>query len=115
MTANPMYADDRRGKTRQRTLLRGRICYGDHSVISMDCVIRNISADGALLSVPGSAPLPSEFTLLHVVEGVSYDAHLAWRKGDLVGVALGDRHDLKGVVEAQLQALRGIWLELAPR
>lgn len=83
--------------------------------MTVECVIRNLSSDGALLVVNSRQALPSEFTLLLVREGISFDATLAWRDGDRVGVELGDRHDLKGVVEAQLGALRAIWLELAPR
>ncbi len=106
---------ERRAIARQRTLLRGRICYGAHSEISIDCAIRNINAQGALLVVPDEQPLPSDFTLIHVTEGISFDSHVIWRHGAYVGVTIGDRHDLKGVVDAQLRALHNIWVALAPR
>ena len=113
MSALPDSHADRRQGQRRRTLVRGRICYGDYGVISLSCTIRNISSDGALLSLRGNPPLPSKFTLLHVLDGVAFDARLAWRKGDLVGVILDDRQDLKGVVDAQVQGLRDMWLALA--
>ena len=106
---------ERRALARQRTLLRGRICYGTHAQISIDCAIRNINSEGALLVVPDEQPLPADFTLLHVTEGISFDSHVIWRHGAYVGVTIGDRHDLKGAVDAQLQALHNIWVALAPR
>ena len=65
--------------------------------------------------VPDAQPLPNDFTLIHVSEGISFDCHIVWRHGAYVGTRIGDRHDLKGVVETQLLALRQIWSALAPR
>jgi hypothetical protein len=107
--------NDRRSMPRQRTLLRGRICYGPGAAISIDCAIRNINAQGALLVVPDEQPLPADFTLIHVTEGISFDSHVIWRHGAYVGVTIGDRHDLKGPIDAQLRALHNIWSALAPR
>ena len=108
-------ATERRDLPRQRTLLRGRVLYGENASISVDCTIRNLTAKGALLLVPDDQPLPAEFTLMDVTEGISFEAHLIWRRANMVGVTLGDRHDLKSVVEAQLRSLREIWMALAPR
>jgi hypothetical protein len=107
--------EDRRRSQRLLTLLTGRICYGESASISLPCVIRNLSPEGALLIAAPDAPIPKTFALLHIPQGVSYDARLTWRIRDRVGVELGDRHDLKGAVEVQLKALRGIWMALAPR
>jgi hypothetical protein len=106
---------ERRATSRQRTLLRGRICYGVQAEISVDCAIRNLNAEGALLVVPDEQPLPADFTLIHVAQGISYDAKVVWRHGGHVGVVIGDRHDLKGVIDGQLRALHQVWSALAPR
>ncbi|MEI6281280.1 MAG: hypothetical protein WCP82_00955 [Alphaproteobacteria bacterium] len=100
--------NDRRANHRQRALLRGRICYGSNAEISIDCAIRNINAQGALLVVSGEQPLPTNFTLIHVTEGTSFDSHGIWRHGAYVGVTIGDRHDLKGPIDAQLRTLHNI-------
>jgi len=80
--------------------LRGRICYGSDAEISIDCAIRNINAQGALLVVPGEQPLPTNFTLIHVTEGTSFDSHVIWRHGAYVRVTIGDRHELQGPIDA---------------
>jgi hypothetical protein len=103
---------ERRAQARQRTLLRGRICYGANYVMSVDCNIRNLNAEGAMLQVPAGQMLPTEFMLLQVVEGAAFEAHTIWRNGAGVGVAFGPRHDLKGVVEESLKPLRAIWAAL---
>jgi len=105
---------ERRMRVRRRTLLSGRICYGDRFVISTDCGIRNLTASGAMLQVSGTQLLPAEFTLLKIAEGVAYDVRIIWRNGVGVGVSLGERHDLKGAVSERLRPLRAIWAALAP-
>jgi hypothetical protein len=62
--------------------------------------VRNIKTQGALLVVPGEQPLPTNFTLIHVTEGTSFDSHVIWRHGACVRVTIGDRHDLQGPIDA---------------
>ena len=114
MDAGPPDGKERRAKPRQRTLLRGRICYGPRHVISVDCGIRNLSEDGAQLRVPANQVLPASFTLLHIVQGLAFDANLAWRRDDLAGVRVSARHNLKDDVDSELRSLRAIWMALAP-
>lgn len=114
MSAAAVTAEDRRTGARRRTLLRGRICHGPDATFSIDCSIKNLTDGGAMVGVPASAELPQTFVLMHVNEGVAYEARLAWRRGDLAGLALGSPFDLKGPVAPEHKALRAIWLALAP-
>lgn len=105
---------ERRAVLRQRTLLRARLCFGPHHSISVDCGIRNLSEHGAQVRLPPQQPLPGDLTLLHVNEGLAFDASVTWRRGDLVGLRFNRRHNLKGDVSDDLRSLRAIWTALAP-
>lgn len=113
MGYEPPIGQERRAQPRQRTLLRGRICYGPRHVISVDCGIRNLSDQGAQVKIPAGQPLPSVFTLLHVVAGLAFDAHLTWRKADLIGVQFEGQHNLKTEISDDFAPLRAIWMALA--
>ncbi|MBI1407371.1 MAG: PilZ domain-containing protein [Caulobacter sp.] len=104
-------AEDRRRTKRQRALLAGKLATGDAS-LTFDCVIRNISADGALVETTSPHLAPAEMHLLQVTEGIVWDARVIWRNGNRLGLELLDRHDLKETTEAQLYALRRIWTHL---
>lgn len=103
-----------RSRARRRTLLRGRICWGPQYAISADCAIRDLSEAGAQLRVPASQALPPDFALIQILEGVAFEAELAWRRGDLAGVKFVNRHDLKTPGARELLPLRNVWLALAP-
>lgn len=106
--------NERRSVPRQRTLLRARVCFGPHHAITVDCGIRNLSEHGAQVRLPPQQPLPGDLTLLHVTEGLAFDASVIWRRGDLVGLRFKGRHNLKGDVSDDLKSLRAIWTALAP-
>lgn len=109
----PSEAEARAGQ-RRRTLLRGRIVWGHHATISVDCTIRDLSETGAQLRVPATQALPTTFTLIHILDGVAYEASVAWRRGDQVGVKFTASHNLKRPVEPEMFHVRQIWLALAP-
>jgi hypothetical protein len=83
-------------------------------VISVDCGIRNLSENGAQVRVPPQQPLPSELTLLHISEGLAFDASITWRRGDLIGLRFTARHNLKDGADDDFRSLRAVWTALAP-
>lgn len=105
---------ERRANARQRTLLAGRLAYGDPAV-SVACGIRNLSQGGALVELEGPALLMSPVRLLLAREGVVYDVTVAWRRDLRVGLTLGDRHDLREAIDPQIRVLQQIWKEMALR
>jgi hypothetical protein len=106
---------ERRRHSRHRTLLGAKICYGDQHALSLDCTVRSLSATGANLRVAETRPLPAQFVLLIVGEAAAYDARIVWRRGDFVGVSLGEAMDMRPpVVEERLKAVRRLWAALAP-
>ena len=48
------------------------------------CFVVDLSAGGACLEVPGSAPIPTRFTLNH--GGTKKSCSLIWQKGRRIGV-----------------------------
>jgi hypothetical protein len=105
---------ERRGVLRQRTLLAGRLAYGDPAV-TLSCGIRNLSSTGAQIELEGFILLPASLRLLLPREGVAHDATIVWRRGLRMGLAFGDAHDLQGPVDRQIRGLQAIWKEMALR
>lgn len=103
---------ERRRNQRQRALLTGKLAT-DGASITIDCVIKNISADGALVETQSPHLIPNELHLLQVREGVAWDARVIWRRGTKVGLELLDRHDLRETTARQLKALRHVWKHMA--
>ncbi|MDQ0465857.1 hypothetical protein QO010_003649 [Caulobacter ginsengisoli] len=99
---------ERRRVPRQRALLSAKLASED-AAQTLDCVIRNISADGALIETKSPHLVPRELHLVQIKDGTAWDAEIIWRRGNLIGLALKDRHDLKTTTEKQLRALRAIW------
>ncbi len=106
---------ERRRHPRHRTLLGAKICYGDQYALTVDCTVRGLSDAGANLRVLATQPLPSQFVLLVVGEATAYDARVAWRRGDFVGVSLGEPIDMRPAPPPErLKAVRRLWAALAP-
>jgi hypothetical protein len=105
---------DRRRAGRQRALLAGKLANED-ATTTIDCTIRNISADGAMIETTTPHLIPGQLHLVQIKEGIAWDATVIWRRGNRIGLALGDRHDLRETTEKQLRALRAIWSQMGLR
>ena len=114
MESGPPPGPERRAVPRLRTLQRGRVCYGIDHALSFDCMIRNLTAKGAMLRAPANQEIPESFTLLHINGGMAFEAKLTWRRGEDAGVHFGLAHDLRGPVSEEYRSLRHVWVALAP-
>ncbi|WP_346912560.1 PilZ domain-containing protein [uncultured Roseibium sp.] len=76
---------DSRKDTRMRTLKAGRIVYDRLSRV-FDCTIRNASETGALLLVPSTTGIPSEFLLYMDSDHKRRPAEVIWRQDDRIGI-----------------------------
>ena len=102
----------RRTEQRARSLMSGKIIVGDCE-LSVDCVIRNLSAQGARVSAPPGIELPDAVGLLIVRDGLYWDAAVAWRKGDELGLTFrGVRHELESNTDPALRSVRALWAAL---
>ena len=76
---------ERRKSVRNRTYLGGVIAFNDRAS-TMDCLIRNLSPDGARLSFYEVQTLPDQFELTITRRNHSYPARIAWRGPTEAGV-----------------------------
>jgi|SRR5215217_334736 len=116
LAANP---SQRRRAERKRSLLAGKLSNADSS-LTVDCTIRDLSDTGALVELVSPELLPKALRLLVIKEGVVRDAEVVWRRGNRMGLSLGERHDLretseKDLTDKQLRVLRAIWSHMALR
>jgi hypothetical protein len=81
---------NRRGSVRRRTYLSGRIAFNSRSSTA-DCIVRNLSHNGAMLEFPEPMLPPGEFDFCIVGKGEDRHARLIWRDGPRFGVATGGR------------------------
>lgn len=78
---------DRRNNRRQRTYLAGRIAFNSRAS-TLDCLIRNLSRDGAMLEFAGPIVPPHETDLCILSRGESRRARLIWWDVHRVGFAM---------------------------
>jgi hypothetical protein len=103
----------RRAGARARSLLTGKVIVGDGEM-SVDCVVRNLSARGARVSVPRAIDLPRQVGLLVVREGLFCEAAVAWRNGEQTGLTFRARHDLATDTDKSRRGIRALWSAIAP-
>ena len=80
---------DRRTFPRLQVRKNGKILFIDQPCF-VECIIRNISQDGALLSLIVSVPLPREILLWEQRTGKLHACEVKWRKDHMVGVHFGN-------------------------
>jgi hypothetical protein len=76
---------EKRTTPRQRVLKGGRIAFNNNRS-TFDCVIRNLSDQGARLAVASVLGIPNTFDLL-LPDGTRRACQVAWRKTKEIGVA----------------------------
>ena len=98
------YAERRRA-TRQRVYLAAQIVgISGGSAHPVECAVRSISATGANLRAPSSAP--ATFDLRLVREGASRRARTVWAYGDQRGIAFEDAQAETAPKRLSILALR---------
>jgi hypothetical protein len=85
----PAVEPDRRAFSRLQTRKNGKILFMDQPCF-VECIIRNISEDGALLSMLVNVPLPQEILLWEARTGALYECDVRWRRDHMVGVHFVD-------------------------
>jgi PilZ domain-containing protein len=77
--------DDRRNEVRFKTYKRGLAIFND-GWSTFSCLIRELSEQGAKLSINPQSNLPEHFRLMIVNDKIIIPVARAWRRGDKVGV-----------------------------
>ena len=81
---------EKRRIARNRTYLGGKMVF-NHSSSTMDCLVRNLNADGAKLVYSNSVTIPGEFELQITQVGTSKRALVIWRRENETGVVFVDK------------------------
>lgn len=76
---------EQRREHRQRVLKGAAILTGITNS-EVTCTVRNMHNNGAEIRVPLDARVPPEFLLYVSVDGIAYQARVAWRAGDRIGL-----------------------------
>ena len=110
----PPFRVERRAESRVPANTPARLFHGPGYAHWIDCVVKDRSTSGAKVEVASIFELPSRLVLLDYREGVAFVAQRRWRRGDLAGLWLEVRHDLRDLKDPNLQAVREAWLKLGP-
>src|ERR1700694_521201 len=87
---------DRRQSARDRVIYGGVAEVGERGA-SRDCVVRNISENGAHLEFSNDVRLPKDTILLTIArKGRSFLARIIWWRDNFVGVAFTFSYELPG-------------------
>jgi hypothetical protein len=90
-------SDERRTLLRKRSFLQGRL-YFNNRRSSLDCLVRDISPQGAKLKVSDSVAIP-EIVELHIPnKDETYRAKVQWRTGLEIGVTFDDDLAMPSIV-----------------
>lgn len=81
---------DRRKSPRRRSFLGARISF-NQQCSTLNCVVRNLSLDGALVQIPDVVALPGAFSLEIPQQQRVYSARVCWRNADSFGIAFAPR------------------------
>lgn len=77
---------ERRSIVRHKTFIKGRI-YFNNRLSSMECIVRDLTDNGARLEFSESVALPEMFELYMPNKDEYFQAHIEWRKGNNIGIS----------------------------
>ena len=83
---------ERRVAPRIRTLKRAQILFNNR-FSTIDCILRNISATGALLTIDPSVPVPKIFEIRIGEDEISRPAKLVYRREMFAGIHFLDTQE----------------------
>jgi hypothetical protein len=85
---------ERRASPRQRRLNGAKIVFNNNSSV-IDCIVRDLSSQGARLLVTSPVGIPDRFDLRIDRNGACHPSQVTWRANDQIGVSfsafLGDQ------------------------
>jgi hypothetical protein len=87
---------DRRRSARLRSYLGGRIDFAWNG--AMDCLVRNTSSEGALLTFSNTLSVGDTFDLTIPRQGRTRRVRMAWRQPEAMGVRFLDAEPSSNVV-----------------
>jgi hypothetical protein len=105
---------DQRDEIRRRTLLVGKIVYGQDNQVT-DCIIRDLTESGARVAVSSPGSIPDKLTLVESKNFSAYEARVAWRRDKLLGLSFDQTLFLNSKEAILLYLLRNLAVEMQDR
>jgi hypothetical protein len=103
----PRVVEGRRSP-RKRTLLGGKVIYGDDNRVR-DCTIRDISEQGARIALGQGEIIPTSVFLLDRRNATVYEAKVTWIKAPNFGLRFVNSYSLESELPPELQHIKRIW------
>jgi hypothetical protein len=77
---------DRRQSARFKTYKAAQVVFNGRWS-TLDCLVRNLSGQGACLEIPATTGIPASFSMMFKQEKTEQTCSLIWRSKEHVGVA----------------------------
>ncbi len=77
---------ERRALIRHKTFFKGRIFFNNR-LSSMDCIVRDATANGGRLEVSDGVALPNAFEIYLPNKDEYFHAKIEWRRGGSIGIS----------------------------
>ncbi|HEX3486259.1 MAG TPA: PilZ domain-containing protein [Micropepsaceae bacterium] len=103
----PRVVEGRRSP-RKRTLLGGKVIYGDDNRVR-DCTIRDISQKGARIALAQGEIIPTSVFLLDRRNATVHEAKVTWIKAPNFGLRFVNSYSLDSELPPELQHIKRIW------
>ena len=110
----PPPAERRQPKPRRRVLLSGLVTWSD-GARSFQCTIRNLTDNGARISLPPGQTVPTNIHFINVRERTAHEALVVWNNGSDAGIAFVKTYSLANLNEPKLEYLNRLWHSVSDR
>ena len=107
-TQIPLTPDEQRQARRPRVLLTGRLVYGP-DWLTLDCVIRDLTPEGARVKLAGPSMISDPLVLVEVNSGLAHQCEISWKRFPEIGVRFMRTDDLGKTTDPELARLRQVW------
>jgi hypothetical protein len=105
---------EHRREARHRAFLGAKLVYGD-GAFTLDCVVRDISVDGARVKLPQGQAVPDRLFLVEIRSGIAYEAQVAWKRHPEIGLTFIHQFGLREASTPHLMILKRLWVEQCQR
>lgn len=99
---------ERRAARRRRVLFSGALCSLDGTRCH-DCAIRDMTELGAHVVVPNSPSLEAKIYLLHVRDGIAYEAIVVSKVRNSVSLKFSSATPLENNEDPEVRWLKDLW------
>ncbi len=106
--------DDQRRSQRLRALLGGKLAFGE-GYFTVDCLVRDLSNEGARVKLPPGQAVPGSLYFLELRSGSAFEARVVWRRHPEIGLQFVRKCALADDENPDLKVLKRLWTESRER